>query len=60
MGLVGRLLKQRDGLISRATDERDIQPARFAMGPLHGRPLPVAAAKFAEQFAARLETGRSR
>ncbi|AOG06032.1 LysR family transcriptional regulator [Bosea sp. RAC05] len=53
-------LKHRDGLISRPIDERDIQPARFAMGQLHGRPLPVAAAKFAEQLAARLETGRSR
>ena len=50
-------LRDRDGLVSRPIDARDIAPARFAMGQLEGRALPVAAAKFAEQLAARLETG---
>jgi len=49
-------LKERDGLISRPIDPRDIAPARFAMGQLHGRSLPVAAAKFAEQLARKLES----
>ena len=52
-------LRQRDGLIARPVDARDIAPARFAMGQLNGRSLSVAAAKFAEQLAARLELGRS-
>lgn len=52
-------LRQRDGLIARPVDGRDIAPARFAMGQLNGRSLSVAAAKFAEQLAARLELGRS-
>lgn len=50
-------LRARDGLIARPVDARDIAPARFAMGQLHGRSLPVAAAKFAEQLAAKLELG---
>lgn len=50
-------LRDRDGLIARPVDARDVPPARFAMGQLHGRALPVAAAKFAEQLAARLEAG---
>ena len=52
-------LRERDGLVSRPVDARDIAPARFAMGQLHGRSLPVAAAKFAEQLAAKLELGRA-
>ncbi|MBV9077706.1 MAG: LysR family transcriptional regulator [Methylobacteriaceae bacterium] len=50
-------LRDREGLIARPIDARDIPPARFAMGQLQGRALPVAAAKFAEQLAARLEGG---
>lgn len=50
-------LRERDGLIARPIDTRDIAPARFTMGQLHGRSLPVAAAKFAEQLAAKLELG---
>ncbi|HEV7260191.1 MAG TPA: LysR family transcriptional regulator [Bosea sp. (in: a-proteobacteria)] len=50
-------LRERDGLIARPVDARDIAPARFAMGQLHGRSLSVAAAKFAEQLAAKLELG---
>jgi DNA-binding transcriptional LysR family regulator len=49
-------LKERDGLISRPIDPRDIAPARFAMGQLHGRAQSVPVAKFAEQLARRLET----
>ncbi len=48
-------LRERDGLVARPVDTRDIPVARFAMGQLGGRSLPVAAAKFAEQLAARLE-----
>ncbi len=43
------------GSSQRPIDTRDIPVARFAMGQLAGRSLPVAAAKFAEQLAARLE-----
>ena len=50
-------LRERDGLVARPIDPRDIAPAQFAMGQLRGRALPVAAAKFAEQLAARLELG---
>lgn len=48
-------LRMRDGLVSRPIDARDVPPARLVMGRLHGRTLPVAAAKFAEQLARRLE-----
>jgi len=48
---------ERHGLVSRAIDERDIPPAKLVMGQLRGRPLSVAAAKFADQLALRLEAG---
>ncbi|MFH6787218.1 MULTISPECIES: LysR family transcriptional regulator [Methylobacterium] len=47
----------RDGLVARPVDARDVPPARVAMGQLPGRALSVAAAKFAEQLSARLESG---
>lgn len=44
-----------DGLVSRPIDTRDVPPGRLAIGQLRGRPLTVAAAKFAQRLVQRLE-----
>jgi hypothetical protein len=39
------------GLAVRPIDARDLDPIRIVLGQLRGRPLPIAAAKFADQLA---------
>ncbi len=43
------------GLVSRPVDPRDVPPGKMVLGKLRGRPLSVAAAKFADQLALKLE-----
>lgn len=43
------------GLVSRPIDRRDAPPGRLVLGQLRGRTLPVAAAKFADLVARRLD-----
>jgi len=43
------------GLVSRPVDPRDAPPGRLVLGQLRGRTLPVAAAKFADLVARRLD-----
>ena len=45
------------GLVSRPLDPRDVAPGRLMLGQLRGRTLPVAAAKFADFVARRLDGG---
>jgi DNA-binding transcriptional LysR family regulator len=47
-----------DGLVSRPMDPRDLRMGRLILGQLRGRTLPVAAAKFADQIARRLDALR--
>lgn len=51
--------QERDGLVARPIDGRDVQSARLAIGQLRGRALPVAAAKFAERLTQRLVSAAS-
>lgn len=46
------------GLVSRPLDRRDVAPGRLVLGQLRGRTLPVAAAKFADAVARRLDRRR--
>ncbi len=43
------------GIVARPIDPRDVPPGLLALGQLRGRPLTVAASKFALQVAQRLE-----
>lgn len=52
-----RELRERHGLVSRPVDTRDVRPGRLVVGQLRGRALPVAAAKFVEELARKLESG---
>lgn len=52
------LSRDSSGLVSRPLDPRDAPPGRLVLGQLRGRTLPVAAAKFADFVAQRLD-GRS-
>jgi hypothetical protein len=47
-----------EGLVSRPLDTRDVRHGRLMLGQLRGRTLPVAAAKFADQLARRLDAMR--
>lgn len=57
--LHGAPLDEHDRLIARPVDERDVAPGRLVLGQLRGRILPVAAAKFADQLARRLDNHRT-
>lgn len=48
------------GLISRPIDPRDVPAGKMVLGKLRGRALSVAAAKFADQLALKIEGGAGR
>jgi DNA-binding transcriptional LysR family regulator len=47
--------EEKDGLVARPIDSRDIRAGQLVLGQLRGRALPVAAAKFADDLVRRLE-----
>ena len=57
--LNGAPLEEFETLAVRPVDERDVAPGRLVLGQLRGRTLPVAAAKFADQLARRLDKHRT-
>jgi DNA-binding transcriptional LysR family regulator len=55
---IGAPFEERAELDCRVIDPRDVAPGRLVLGQLRGRTLPVAAAKFADQLARRMDSRR--